>query len=57
MRVQKLEDAWGKFSTGTNERANRLTVAAMFIGQSDKVMTGPWHQIRGYSSDFSLHAG
>ena len=37
-RVQRLEEAWRKFSSGTNERANRLTVASMFIGQSDKVM-------------------
>ena len=41
IRAQRLEEAWKKFSLGTDERANRLTVASMFIGQSDKVNLNP----------------
>ena len=36
-RGTRLEQAWSRFSQGTSERANRLTVAAMFLNESDKV--------------------
>ncbi|KAK3083009.1 hypothetical protein FSP39_011505 [Pinctada imbricata] len=37
-RAQRLEEAWKCFSHGTNERANRLTVAAMFLSSADKIL-------------------
>ena len=37
-RSRRLEEAWSRFSQGTSERANRLTVSAMFLNESDKVM-------------------
>jgi hypothetical protein len=36
-RAQKLADAWKKFSQGINERASRLSVAAVFHRNADKV--------------------
>lgn len=36
-RAQRLEEAWRRFSKGTSERANRLTVLALFLNESDKV--------------------
>lgn len=36
-RSHRLEEAWKRFSQGTNERANRLTVSAMFLASADKV--------------------
>ncbi|ESO86305.1 hypothetical protein LOTGIDRAFT_167354 [Lottia gigantea] len=36
-RVYRLEEAWKKFTQGTSERTNRLTVASMFMTASDKV--------------------
>lgn len=36
-RSYRLEEAWKRFSQGTNERANRLTVSAMFLASADKV--------------------
>lgn len=36
-RAQRLEEAWKRFSKGTSERANRLTVLALFLNESDKV--------------------
>ncbi|CAL1540820.1 unnamed protein product, partial [Lymnaea stagnalis] len=36
-RARRLEEAWKRFSQGTSERANRLTVSAMFLNESDKV--------------------
>ncbi|KAK6166178.1 hypothetical protein SNE40_022937 [Patella caerulea] len=36
-RAYRLEEAWKHFTQGTGERANRLTVASMFMTASDKV--------------------
>ena len=36
-RSRRLEEAWRRFSKGTSERANRLTVSAMFLNDSDNV--------------------
>lgn len=36
--AEQLERAWKKFSQGTMERANRLTLLAMFISSSDKIL-------------------
>lgn len=38
-QTRRLEEAWKRFSTGTSERANRLTVSAMFLSESEKVRT------------------
>jgi hypothetical protein len=35
--TERLEDAWWRFSQGTNERANRLTVSSMFLASVEKV--------------------
>ncbi|OWF44350.1 SEC14 domain and spectrin repeat-containing protein 1 [Mizuhopecten yessoensis] len=36
-RVVQLEEAWTRFTGGSNERANRLTVAAMFLSSAEKL--------------------
>lgn len=36
--AEQLERAWKKFSQGTMERATRLTLLAMFISSSDKIL-------------------
>lgn len=36
-KSRRLEEAWKRFSQGVSERANRLTVSAMFLSNSDKV--------------------
>ncbi|KAH9498307.1 S14 domain and spectrin repeat-containing protein 1 [Bulinus truncatus] len=37
-QARRLEEAWKRFSQGTSEQANRLTVCAMFLNESDKLM-------------------
>nr|KAI8744805.1 SEC14 domain and spectrin repeat-containing protein 1-B-like [Biomphalaria glabrata] len=37
-QARRLEEAWKRFSQGTSEQANRLTVCAMFFNESDKLM-------------------
>ncbi|GFO38536.1 sec14 domain and spectrin repeat-containing protein 1 [Plakobranchus ocellatus] len=37
-RSRRLEEAWRRFSKGTSERANRLTVSAMFLNDSDNLL-------------------
>ncbi|GFS02477.1 SEC14 domain and spectrin repeat-containing protein 1 [Elysia marginata] len=37
-RSRRLEEAWRRFSKGTSERANRLTVSAMFLNDSDDLL-------------------
>ncbi|KAJ8320412.1 hypothetical protein KUTeg_001999 [Tegillarca granosa] len=39
-RAQRLEEAWKLFTQGTSERANRLTVSAMFLASADKLFDG-----------------
>ena len=36
-RAHRLADAWKRFSLGINERASRLSVAAVFHRNADKV--------------------
>ncbi|KAK3802342.1 hypothetical protein RRG08_034490 [Elysia crispata] len=38
-RSRRLEEAWRRFSKGTSERANRLTVSAMFLNDSDNLLS------------------
>ena len=47
-RAQQLEEAWKYFSQGTNERANRLTVAAMFLSSAEKVWFAFCHPVYSF---------
>ena len=38
LQKEQLEAAWRKFSEDSNERANRLTVSALFLSSCDRIM-------------------